>query len=601
MKNEQENIEHAGQFMDFGTYDIEASNWNEVEAIGCFDGKGQFQVDVEAYPSPEEATINAIEFMLNHDVDKWYAHNGGKYDVKFFLDYLMENYYLEYCYASSSLILVEVYEKGVQEDYEDGRYTGNKPKKERKLAEFRDSFTMFPMSLDALTKSFDVNHIKQDYNQYDNHEDREKMMEYLKYDCIGLWEVIAEFMCQTNTPELNLTIASESMKQYKERFGGKEHLEKLQGNISKEKFFREAYFGGRTEVFKRKGENLKYYDFHSMYPSVMRDKPYPAGEIVRTDKFKKDKLGIYKIKWTSPEDCNIPLLPRKDKNGKLIFGTGEEIEGWYYSPEVEQAIEDGYDVEIQKGFYWTEKQYMFKDYIDHWYGVKQESDGCMYLISKLFLNSLYGKFGQSRTVTEVTQTPPTKEQVVNGSWEVLDDDLDLFTKESEVFADYIYPYVAGLVTSYGRLKLYKALKKADNVGEVYYCDTDSLVIDHELPTSPELGELGLEDNVEKGYFLFPKIYAFVDDTGESHLLSKGFKSEDLSFKDYEKAFKGDLSGFTSEWSGLVGFLEKYSRDMASSFTDTLDTTKSLKGTFDKRKLEKDGIHTKPIHLNDIEL
>lgn len=549
MSEDSPTVEGYQDFMDFGVYDIEASNWNEVEAIGCFDGKGMFYADVERYPSVPECIKNSIEYMINHEIDIWYAHNGGKYDIKFFLDYLFNNYYLEFCYASSSLILVEVYEAGVEDDYEEGRYKGSKPKNERKLCEFRDTFALFPMSLKSLTHGFDVNHKKQDYDQYEEHENREEMLEYLKYDCIGLWEVLADFMVRTNTPEVNLTIASESMNQYKNRFGGNEYLDNLQTNTSKEEYFRNAYYGGRTEVFERYGENLYYYDFHSMYPAVMKHQPYPCGDLVRTSEFKPDKLGIYKVTWTSPDpEPNIPLLPVK-QDGKLKFTNGTNVTGWYYSPEIKQAIEDGHDIKVEKGFYWTDQQYMFEDYINNWYGIKEESEGAMYLISKLFLNSLYGKFGQSRTVSEVTQKTPTKEQVASGGVELIDEDIGLYSKETQVHSDYIYPYVAGFVTSYGRLKLYRALKEADKKGTVYYCDTDSLIVDHPLQTSDELGALGLEDEVKKGYFLFPKIYAYQDPQGGHHLKAKGFKSKDLTFEDYRNAFRGDMSGFDAEWEG----------------------------------------------------
>lgn len=596
--DETPEVEDASDFMDFGTYDIEASNWNEVESIGVFDGNGYSGGDIEDFENQEHIVKFYVEMMLQHpDVDRWYAHNSGKYDIKFFLEYLSDNYYLEYCYVSSSLILVQVYEQGVEDDYEDGRYKGNTPKKDRLLGEFRDSLALFPMSLNALTKSFDVNHKKQEYDQYQDHEDRDKMMEYLKYDCIGLWEVIAEFMCRTNTPRLNLTIASQSMSVYKNRFDGNDYMDNLQSNGSREQDFRSAYFGGRTEVFNRYGEDLYYYDFHSMYPAVMRQEEFPSGELVRTSKVKPNKKGIYKIRWTSP-DQNIPLLPSKTDEGKLLFPTGEDQTGWYYSPEVKQALEDGYDIEVIKGYYWTEKQKMFDDYIDHWYSIKQNSDGAMYPISKLFLNSLYGKFGQSREVTEITEKPPTKEQIQSEDWEVIDPELNLYSKPTEIFADYIYPYIAGFVTSYGRLKLYKALRKADQKGEVYYCDTDSLIIDHPLQTSPELGELGLEDKVKEGYFLYPKVYAYKDYDGNTHLKGKGFKSEHLKYQDYVKAYNGDMSGFTHSWDGLVGFLEKYSRADTSKFTDKIEKKKSLKGTFDKRKLHDDNRSTHPVHLND---
>jgi len=43
-------------------------------------------------------------------------------------------------------------------------------------------------------------------------------------------------------------------------------------------FIRRGYFGGHTDVYKPKGENLYYYDVNSLYPYVMKIYPMPIGK-----------------------------------------------------------------------------------------------------------------------------------------------------------------------------------------------------------------------------------------------------------------------------------------------------------------------------------
>jgi len=60
------------------------------------------------------------------------------------------------------------------------------------------------------------------------------------------------------------------------------------------------------------------------------------------------------------------------------------------------AVKYGYKVEVIRGFLF-EKDYIFSDYVDSLYKIKENSnrDSPEFLISKMLLNSLYGRFGMS--------------------------------------------------------------------------------------------------------------------------------------------------------------------------------------------------------------
>jgi hypothetical protein len=67
----------------------------------------------------------------------------------------------------------------------------------------------------------------------------------------------------------------------------------------------------------------------------------------------------------------------------------------YFSEELYNAEKHGYKFEIIRGFLFEKKAYIFSDYVDTLYNLKENSlkGSADYTISKLLLNSLYGRFG----------------------------------------------------------------------------------------------------------------------------------------------------------------------------------------------------------------
>lgn len=102
-------------------------------------------------------------------------------------------------------------------------------------------------------------------------------------------------------------------------------------------------------------------------------------------------VGVYKVHMFGP-DIKNPIIPVK-VDGTTIFGKGEWI-GWYYSEELKNAEKYGYKFNILGGYVF-ESNNIFENYINDLYKIKQNSPkgSAMHLISKLLLNSLYGRFG----------------------------------------------------------------------------------------------------------------------------------------------------------------------------------------------------------------
>jgi hypothetical protein len=80
--------------------------------------------------------------------------------------------------------------------------------------------------------------------------------------------------------------------------------------------------------------------------------------------------------------------------------------------------------------------------------------------------------------------------------------------------------ISAHITSLSRKILYDGL---DQCGDIYYCDTDSIVCGNDLKTGKGLGELKLEHKVASAEFHSPKVYRLTDaETGEVITKAKGF-------------------------------------------------------------------------------
>jgi hypothetical protein len=200
---------------------------------------------------------------------------------------------------------------------------------------FHDSYSLFPKSLEKLSKDFNVKdkkiditerlkgtkyYVEKEFQQvtvYDEENDvktviikqlpenarcdKEKtksnffmevdpendlLNEYLKADCTGLYEIITVAMGISGIPAsdflMNPTTAALALQTYKTKFPYQFKIatkSKYEGrNLDVEKKLKAAYYGGRTEVFKNRCLNGYHYDYNSLYPFSMETFKYPIGD-----------------------------------------------------------------------------------------------------------------------------------------------------------------------------------------------------------------------------------------------------------------------------------------------------------------------------------
>lgn len=452
-----------------------------------------------------------------------------------------------------------------------------------------DSFRILPMSLSALSKGFQVTHAKLDLwaeveKEYPNKykdivdfldrcdKDNELYLRYLGYDVISLYEIIEKLQVISGIPLKDFVkrVSTASLSRYLFKNGWKEiqfadtdghkDFDKLcaydyTSDLEAEEFLRASYCGGRVEVFKMLLENGYHYDINSLYPYCMLQE-LPVGQPLHY--FNADISEEYFNNWLnnhrgygflcctlyiSPQ--HIPPLPVK--MGKLTFPTGTVYGTWTFE-ELEYAVNecDVRILEFHEVIFYRRTYPVFKRFVETFYKLKEqaseEHNEALRTFAKLILNCGYGYTGMRRD--DKTQLKDYS-QLENPKFKVVyaNEQMGFIECVSEIKSKYIQVQIASAITSKARLTLLKALKAGEKLGNVYYCDTDSIVLDVPLPDffidDYEIGKFKLESMPIRGIFLKPKVYAELFDN-EAHVKFKGVSRETqatMNMSDYEMLLK----------------------------------------------------------------
>lgn len=375
-----------------------------------------------------------------------------------------------------------------------------------------------------------------------------ELNEYLRNDCISLYEIVSMLH---DLSGLNIydflkcpTTASLAMKVYQKNYAD-DYEQAISTNYHGkwgeflEKFVRSSYWGGRTEVFQPILKEGYHYDVNSLYPYVMKNHRIPVGRPLHyqgdaaRNIFKhwysyKQGGGFLEVDIHIPEDLHIPPLPAM-RNKKLMFPVGK-IHGVWTFEEIELALEMGARIhQIYQCVYFDKTKYIFKDFVSYFEEIKNNSEGAKRVFSKLMQNALYGKFGMRR-IRKTLLPIKYKEKCEAKGYKYTDHHNDLFPEEfieAEIpsRADYIQPHIASYVTSLARIVLYRGLIQQLKLGEVAYCDTDSIACEKKMPDgmvhNKEYGKWKLESELELGIFIQPKTYYEKDKNGEETKKFKG--------------------------------------------------------------------------------
>jgi hypothetical protein len=403
----------------------------------------------------------------------------------------------------------------------------------------------------------------------------------------------------------------------------------------------------------------KYCKYPLGHPEIIMDPPNGIDAY----------FGLAKCTVLPPRNLFHPVLPYRHPDGKLMFPlcikcadmysqtpcTHTEVQrswtGTWATIELQHAVEQGYQIlKIFEVWHFERTtQYnsnepgsgLFADYVNRFIKIKQEASGLppgietdeavqaylaefqeregvlmerdkialnngLRFTAKLFLNSLWGKFGQRsnlprtefvRTVDELNRLLLRQDIEVSDLIEfkgptLADDICQVQYKLKTDFADELPStniFIAVFTTAHARLKLLRAMEPLDR--RVIYYDTDSIVYesrqgDEEPPTGSFLGELTHElkpgDYIVEFFSGGPKNYGYKTKSGKTVQKHKGITltanaMQQLSFE----AAKRMIVDNTVREALLIN-LQQIRRERHATALRTVELRKKYQFHYDKR-------------------
>lgn len=295
---------------------------------------------------------------------------------------------------------------------------------------------------------------------------------------------------------------------------------------------RKGYFGGRVECFAIGEYHGRFHkvDINSMYPFVMHKCEYPTRlrtvwSSVSTDTLRK-VLKDHCVSAYVQIRTDEPVYAIRTKS-RLIFPIGE-FDTHLSTPELLYGLEHNHILRCAYAAIY-DRAPIFDAYVDYFYArrlkAKAEGNEMMSLMYKLFLNSLYGKFGQIGHKTIALDYDPGWTELVHVEIDADTGRHHYWRKVGGVWrSDLVdgesmdsHPSIAAHVTAYARMYLWDLISLA-GLEHCYYCDTDSLIVDDigldrvvHLLSPLELGLLKHEGTEQNITVVNPKWYSFGPD------------------------------------------------------------------------------------------
>nr|P33537.1 RecName: Full=Probable DNA polymerase [Neurospora crassa]CAA39046.1 putative DNA polymerase [Neurospora crassa] len=659
-------------------------------ACGFYDGKKSLTYYISDFISQREMLLACIKDMLKYDKHTVYCHNFSKFDINFIIKILVQEFVVEKIISKDLDILsikisykFEPKKKGGKAERHTITIADScrlLPGSLDKLAKDHNIITKkgkFPYKF-VNKDNLEYVGLLPDYEYYIDPKKgemitlfewaamytnkwsmRKETIIYLEKDIKALYQLMMEMSNNTySTFRINITrvktasalaflvyrtiflpneveeenetnspnnILSLFDKKEEKKLTPKYFLPKLKGRL--ERAVRAAYFGGRNEIFIPIINNIFSFDFNSLYPTAMM-MPMPVGIPVHTFcKNLNEIFGFVRAKIITPA-INIPVLPCRVKvNGvqKLIFPIGEWT-GWYFSEELKLAVEYGYKIEVLESYVFEKRDDPFKEYIEHFASIKDNTKGSKKQMAKLLLNTLYGRTGMNDSAAEIkmlTTNELDNIQLTNNvihEFEVDDDKhyvrydkkpcpvLCAQSEKNYELLSYLdgekddgfiinSTSIAAATASWSRILMYKHIINSA------YTDTDSIFVEKPLDSAfigEGCGKFKAEYNgqlIKRAIFISGKLY-LLDFGGKLEIKCKGItKNKDntthnLDINDFEALYNGE---------SRVLFQERWGRSLELGTVTVKYQKYNLISGYDKReKLYSLGkwVNTSPLCINE---
>ena len=351
-----------------------------------------------------------------------------------------------------------------------------------------DSMKILNFSVDKIAKDFNlpIQKLELDYKEKREvgHELTEHEIAYIRNDV----EIMARaLLYMFNENLIKMTIGSDALTNYKQMNGNfNKYFPILDFQIDGD--IRKSYKGGFTylnDIYKEKEVGCGLVlDKNSMYPAKMKNEYLPFGDpLFFEGHYEEDKLYKLYIQCFSCsfelKEGKIPSLQIKNNpsfvpNEYVKSSEGDIVTLYLTNIDLELFFEqyNVYDITWHNGWKFKALKGLFTNYVDFWterkIQAKKDDNNVLYIISKLMLNSLYGKFGLNPRV--------------RGKYPYLNEEgIVKYKLGEEEIRDSIYVPIASFITSYARydiIKTSQAIKDytINKYGIDYYIysDTDSI-------------------------------------------------------------------------------------------------------------------------------
>lgn len=313
------------------------------------------------------------------------------------------------------------------------------------------------------------------------------------------------------------------------------HKITLHDEMGIKKMERASYFGGDVRMFYsgRYEGPLFQVDVNGLYPFVMRKNHFP----VKLIDWNQDGQQSITLPMSSGDYCIAEVdldcrkVPNRIKDGKQNVHCLGRFRTTLAGPELKAAIERD-DVISIRNWACYDVAPIFTQFVDDFSALRtkyrENGNKVFEMLTKLMLNSLYGKFGQqSFKWKQVFDVEPWENW---STWPV----HDLTTNKFVLYRS-IGPYVfqsqergehpnsfvaiASFVTAYAR-EYMRYLRELCGYRQVLYQGSDSLVItpeamgrleSAELIHPTELGKLKILNSCDESWFRGPNNYQIGDD------------------------------------------------------------------------------------------
>ena len=387
------------------------------------------------------------------------------------------------------------------------------------------------------------------------------------------------------------TLASQAVRAFRHRFMGHQVL--IDDDLEALDLARRSLHGGRVECFRLGAipGRVHCLDVNAMYPAVMRSQEYPTVLRYVGRQVTRRELVRWLKKYAVVADCLIETKrPRYAvvHEDRLVFPVGR-LRVQLTTPELAEAI-GRRELRRVVSVALYERAPLFVGFIDKLYAMRDQAkaagDEVQSYMLKILTNSLYGKFAQRGFQwREHSHTTDLAVKV----WSELDAETGELNhyrqlaglvqeRQREGESQDSHPAIASHVTAYARTLLWELLERAGREN-VYYCDTDSLMVNdrglERLGGALDPARLGALKYVCQTHTL--RLYGPKDYRLGRQRVLKGIRAK--------AKHRGGATWLQEQWSTLVGLLNDGQADAPL----VRSITKTMKRDYRKGEVQPSGL------------